>query len=174
MTQFEIAANSPDVRLVDRSFAVGAVVMLGLVWAPAVLGHDPIGSALLASTGLIVWPPLIILGYRWTHGGVASIGDNEFVVKHRAGRTSIPWSDVRRVRVLPVRERTSRIVTLLSGIEDDVLVEVELRKPLKLGRNPTQRGTNAGGVSFGKRTMQLFLKDPDAFVQAASAHLAQG
>jgi hypothetical protein len=61
------------------------------------------------------------------------------------------------------------MIKLTRAAEKDSVVEVELRRPYRIG---LRYGTDVAGISTGLHKIRLYVDDPQGLVTAAQSHLA--
>ena len=175
--QFPLEPNNAFIAMITRFavvFVIAAEVVVLLLLAASV-GSDPEESAIILTFFFPTFAVLFVWGIRRSRRGVTEIHPDRLLIRTPAVTQEYPWRHVRRVEVISIRDAgvMNRILYRALGIDTSQrLVRLRLTRSLRQGLFRDRLGTDVVGIPApGMKQVALFLKDPDAFVAAASPYL---
>lgn len=171
--EFKLAGNAMWSVMTRFALVIGVV---GLFIIAALFGAGAIDAegALFAAVFMLVASAAMVWNMRTMSGGVAKLTEARLEVHTNAGRHLYKWADILDIELDSLRSQSALRRFWVAGriAVDERLVEIRLRRSVRLGLHPRRFGTDILGLpSLVVKTVRLRLEDPDGFVLAASPHL---
>lgn len=171
---FALSRSTQDTRALARSTAAfGIVAALIFLVLPA-FGVSDVSQAVTAAATVLVISfgfPLIMRSLRKAAHGEVQVGNDGIALVFRLSRADFPWRDISAARVATTDPSGpyGLMIRLTMAAEKDSVVEVDLRRPYRIG---LRSGTDVAGISTGLHKIRFYVDDPQALVTAAKRHLA--
>lgn len=167
-------ARSLAMDMVMKFVIVASVVGLVLITGLFASGAVEQGGAIFAAIFLLIAFPAMVWQLRGLSRGAVKLTDARLEVHTDRGRSFFKWSDISEIEVDSSgsnsgqrRFRSVRRETMVPG-----LVEIKLRRSVRIGLAPGRFGTDILGVpSLVVKTVRLNGEDPEGFVLAARQFL---
>lgn len=170
-SRFQLDARS-SARAFAKYLAFMALAGQVVIWGLFAAGRIAWEGALAGGLFLIFTPAVVAVNMWLLSQGVVKLTEDQLEVQTRAGKQLYRWGDIAQVRVRTLRQlgMMDRLSARISGLDEDIqLVELTLKRSLRLGVVPGKFGTNIVGVpSFISRRVRLCVSNPEGFAEAAN------
>lgn len=171
--EFHLAGNSTSSVLTKFAIVIG-VVGLFIVAALFGAGTIDVEGALFAAVFMLLASAAMAWNMRAIGRGVAKLTEARLEVHTSAGRHLYKWTDILDIELKSLRSQSALRRFRASGqiTAEQRLVEISLRRSVRLGLLPGRFGTDILGVpSIVVKSVRLHLENPEAFVLAARPFL---
>ncbi len=161
--------------LVLLLFASAGVIALLVGFAKA----GDMESGVMSAIFVIAMSVVFVAGAWRMSRGVVEVTDERLELRIPGDQQSIRWTDVvgAQVRTIADLNIFDRILATLAGTHHDRrLIEVRLRRPIRLPFLPWQKaGPDAIGLpSFPMKVLRLYVSEPEGLELAINAQVALG
>ena len=173
--EFGFISNNPQTRALSLYIATPCLAILLVNLILFVTGIVNGEKALFAGLGLTLAPAAAIWNVQQYGRGSACPDPSQLVVRTRGWTHSYNWADIADVSLTSLGEKGTAVrlwARILFWPEAEPLVELRLKRPLRIGLWPGRYGTRPIGVPLiGGKRVPLFLKEPESFVRTAKGYL---
>ena len=133
-------------------------------------------SGLIAAIFLFALSLSVVVIFWLMSRGLIEITDERLELRIPVERQSIRWTDIVRVQVRTISQLNifDRFLATVAGTHQDrCLVEISLRRPIRLPFLPWQKsGPDAIGLpSLSMKVVRVYVSDPEGLVRAIAKHL---